>query len=115
MVLLVGQSEHGPGLADRVAAGRVGGCRTTAESVRQRFALEDLEAALGHRPRNRNRFSVVDGNAIPNWWPWVCSDPPDGGVRWTMHLLADEIQRLWIVASTSHETVRKVVKIPSSH
>ena len=36
--------------------------------------------------------------------------PPAGFGRWTLHLLADPLVSLEIVASISHETVRQTLK-----
>lgn len=109
MLLLVDQGGHSPGLADRVAAERVGVNRTTVENIRQRFVLEGLEAALGCRARSRSRSRVVDGEGGAQLVAMACSEP-DGRARWTLHLLADELRRRRIVALISHETVRKVQK-----
>lgn len=40
----------------------------------------------------------------------VCSEAPDGRVRWTLRLLADRLVQLDVVDSISHETVRRVLK-----
>jgi len=39
-----------------------------------------------------------------------CGKVPAGQVRWTLRLLADELVRLEIVDSVSHETVRQALK-----
>jgi hypothetical protein len=40
----------------------------------------------------------------------VCSTPPAGQARWSLRLLADEVVRLSIVDTISHETVRRTLK-----
>jgi hypothetical protein len=36
--------------------------------------------------------------------------PPEGRVRWTLHLLADRLVQLEVVDTISHETVRQALK-----
>ena len=110
VLLLVDQGGHGPGYADRVAAERVEMHPRTVEKIRRRCVLEGLDAALGRRKRSRNRSRVLDGEAEAQLIAIACSGPPEGRARWTLHLLADEMQRRRIVASVSHETVRRVLK-----
>ena len=77
---------------------------------RERCVLEGLDAALGRKKRSRERSVVLDGEAQAQLVAIACSEPPAGRSRWTLHLLRDELQRRKIVASVSHETVRKVLK-----
>jgi hypothetical protein len=44
----------------------------------------------------------------------VCWAPPAGRSRWTLRLLADEVGRLEIVDTISHETVRQTLKKTNS-
>ena len=39
----------------------------------------------------------------------ACSQPPDGCVRWTLRLLAEQLVELGYVETVSHETVRQVL------
>lgn len=110
VLLLVDQGEHGPGHPDRVVAERMEIGHRTVEKIRQRCVLEGLEAALGRHPRSRERASVLDGEGEAKLVAMACSEPPEGCARWTLHLLADELQRRRVVASISHETVRQVLK-----
>ena len=65
---------------------------------------------LGHRQRSRDRAPVLDGEGEAQLVAIACSEPPDGRVRWTLHLLADELKHRKVVHTISHETVRKVLK-----
>ena len=40
----------------------------------------------------------------------ACSAAPDGRVRWTMQLLADEVVRLKYIESISHTSIHTVIK-----
>jgi hypothetical protein len=44
----------------------------------------------------------------------ACSALPDGHARWALRLLADELVRLEVVDSISHETVRRTLKKTTS-
>ena len=110
LLLLVDQGEHGPGYIDRDAADHVGVSRRTAESVRERCVLEGLDSALERRKRSRERSVVLDGEAEAQLVAMACSKPPKGRVRWTLHLLCDELQKRKVVLSVSHESVRQVLK-----
>ena len=110
VLLLVDEGEHGPSLIDREAAERVEMHWRTVEKIRQRCVLEGLEAALGRRKRSRDRSRALDGEAEAQLIAMACSDPPEGSARWTLHLLAEELETRGVVASVSHETVRQVLK-----
>ena len=110
LLLLADQSEDGPGLADREVAERVGVSRPTVENVRRRCVQEGLDRVLTRARRSRERSRVLDGEAEAHLLAIACSEAPEGRARWTLHLLADELQRRRIVASVSHETVRQVLK-----
>jgi transposase len=109
-LLPVDRGEHGPGHSDRVAADRAGMAVRTVERLRERCVREGLEAALERRRRSRECSRVLDGEAEARLVAVACSEPPEGCARWTLHLLADEMKRLRVVETVSHETVRRVLK-----
>ncbi len=39
-----------------------------------------------------------------------CNEPPRGGAKWSLRMLADKMVELEYVESLSHETVRRVKK-----
>ena len=114
ILLLADQGEHGPAEPDHEIAKQVRVWRTTVEKVRKRCVQEGLEAALERRKRSRVRSSVLDGEGEAQLIAIACSEPPAGRARWTLRLLSDELQRREVVQSISHETVRRVLKKPSS-
>ena len=114
ILLRADQGEHGPGERDTEIAKQVGVTRQNVEHIRKRCVLEGLEAALGRHKRSRERGLVLDGAGEARLIAIACSPPPAGWARWTLHLLRDELQRLKVVQSISHETVRKVLKKTSS-
>ena len=42
----------------------------------------------------------------------ACSDPPQGGARWNLHLIADRLVQLECIDSISHERIRQALKKP---
>jgi transposase len=83
--------------------------RPTVERLRKRAATEGVEAALCDRPRWENRHGKLDGEADARLTALRCSEPPEGRVRWTLHLLADTFSEQEDV-SVSYELVRRTLK-----
>ncbi|MDX8411081.1 MAG: helix-turn-helix domain-containing protein [Mariprofundaceae bacterium] len=110
VLLLVDEGEHGPGLADRVAAEQVGYRRRTVEQIRERCVMEGLSSALERRKRIRERSRTLDGDGEARLVSLACSDAPPGRSRWTLQLLADQLIALEVVDTISHECVRQVLK-----
>lgn len=65
--------------------------RPTVEWLRKRAVVEGVEAALHDRPRWENRHGKLDGEPEARLTAMRCSEPPEGRVRWTLHLLADTL------------------------
>jgi transposase len=81
----------------------------TVGRVRQRFVEEGVEAALSERPRP-GKTALLDAKQEAYVIATVCASPPEGHARWSLRLLADEVVRLSIVDTISHETVRRTLK-----
>jgi hypothetical protein len=71
---------------------------------------EGLGAALERKPRVREKARVLDGDGEAHLVALMCSEPPAGQSRWTLHLLGNRLVELGIVESISHEAVRQVLK-----
>jgi transposase len=110
ILLWTDESALGEGLRDSQAAQRVGMNERTVSRLRQRFVERGLEAALEREPRSRERRRVLDGGGEAQLVALMCSDPPSGRARWTLHLAADRLVELGVVDSISHESVRQVLK-----
>lgn len=83
----------------------------TVAGIRERFVAQGLEAALNRKPQERpSQQPLFDGEAEAHLIALRCSEPPSGHARWTLRLLADKVVELNIVASASHETVRRTLK-----
>lgn len=110
ILLWADEGNHGPGLLDSEVADRVGVNERTVSRLRQRCVEEGLDAALERKARVREKARVLDGDGEAHLVALMCSEPPAGQSRWTLHLLGDRLVELGIVESISHEAVRQVLK-----
>ena len=81
----------------------------TVLRVRRRGVEEGLEATLARKRRDRVYERRLDGAQEARLIALACGVPPDGHARWSLRLLADELVRLAVVESVSHETVRQTL------
>jgi transposase len=100
-------------LSDEQIAGELGVGSATVGRVRQRFVEEGLEGALNERPRAPKRRKLT-GKQEAHIIAVACSKAPEGHARWTLRLLANKVVELGLADSYSHETVRRLLKKPSS-
>lgn len=111
ILLAVDESDDGPKGKDADVARMLGVCVRTIESLRQRFVLEGLDAALERKKRERPSVEkIFDGEKEAKLIAIACGQKPPGRVRWTMQLLADRVVTLKIVGACSRETVRRTLQ-----
>ena len=104
-------SAAGAGWTDRQIVEALGVGERTVQAIRQRCVEEGLDAALERKKQCRpSRQRVLDGAKEARLVALCCGKVPAGQARWTLRLLADELVRLEIVDSISHETVRQALK-----
>ena len=111
VLLKADAGEHGPAWTDEqiVEAFELGSC--TVQSIRKRFVEEGLDAAIERKKQCRpSRQRVLDGEKEAKLVAICCSEAPEGRTRWTLRMLGDELVRLEIVDSISHETIRQTLK-----
>ncbi len=53
---------------------------------------------------------MLDGDGEARLVALMCSEPPSGQSRWTVHLVRDRLIELNVVESISHESVRQGVQ-----
>jgi transposase len=82
----------------------------TIGRIRQLFVEEGLGAALNRKPHRRTKPRVLDGEQEAKLVAVCCSQAPEGRVRWTLKLLADQLVEMEIVKSIAPETVRQTLK-----
>jgi len=87
-------------------------CRVqTLENLRKRLVTEGFALALEGKKRPEPPTPCkLDGEAEAQLIALRLGKPPVGYGHWSLHLLADEMVRLEIVDTISHETVRQVLK-----
>jgi transposase len=81
----------------------------TVSNVKRRYLKGGLEQGLHDRPRPGAK-PKIDGEVEAHLIALVCSDPPEGQVRWTLRLLADKLVELELVESISHVAVGNALK-----
>ncbi len=86
-------------------------CRIqTVENIRKKCVLEGFDAALEHQKPQAPSVTLLDGEQEAKVIATRLGPPPKGYCKWTLRLLARKVVELEIVASVSHETVRKTLK-----
>jgi transposase len=111
ILLKADASEDGPAWVDRRIAEAFDVNVVTVENVRKRYVLEGFDAAVQRKKQCRpSRQRVLDGEKEARLVALCCSKVPAGRGRWTLRMLADELVKLEIVDSVSHETVRQTLK-----
>jgi transposase len=81
----------------------------TVRNVARRYMEGGLDDALFDQPRP-GQPELLDTKQKQRIIAMVCSDPPPGHARWTLHLIVDEARRMKIVSSISHETIRRLLQ-----
>jgi hypothetical protein len=102
------------GLRDAAICEQLHVCEATVGQVRRRFVQDGVDAAVSHRPQAKRKARALDGQAEAFLIAIVCSAPPAGQKRWTLHLLADRLVQQGYVDAISHETVRQTLKKTNS-
>ncbi|CAA9349405.1 MAG: Transposase [uncultured Gemmatimonadaceae bacterium] len=110
ILLKADQGEGGAAWSDAAIAGALEIHPATVARVRQQFVTEGLEAALARRAPRREYARKLDGEQEAHLVALTCGTPPEGHARWSLRLLADELVRLDVVDTISHETVRQTLQ-----
>ena len=114
ILLKADQGEGGAAWTDAAIAGALEVHLTTVARVRRAYVAAGLTAALERKTPERVYPRLLDGVAEAHLIAIACTKPPAGRERWTLRLLAEELVRLEIVETVSHETVRRTLKQTSS-
>lgn len=110
VLLKADHSEVGPGWSDAMIAGALDMHPSTVLRIRRQFIEAGLEATLERKRPDRVYERILDGEQEAHLIALTCSAPPDGHARWSLRLLADELVRLEVVETISHETVSQALK-----
>ncbi len=104
------QGEGGAAWADAAIAGALEIHPATVARVRQQYVAAGLEAALDRRAPRREYARKLDGAQEAHLVALACGAPPEGRERWSLRLLVDELVRLEVLDTVSHETVRRTLQ-----
>ena len=110
ILLKADHGEGGPGWSDAAIAGALDVNPSTVLRVRRQFVAEGLEPTLTRKRPDRDYVRTLDGRQEAKLIALACSEAPDGADHWSLRLLADELVRLEVVTTISHETVRQTLK-----
>ena len=114
ILLAVDQGGTGPALTDMQvvdALGVTGDGADLPARARRRAVEQGPMKALERRPRPFPPVpKKLDGEKEARLVQVACSVPPEGRVRWTVKLLAEEMVRLEVVETICGETVRQALK-----
>src|ERR671933_17360 len=80
------------------------------EQLKKRFVEEGFAAALYRKPVTNAHRRKITGDEEAHLIALCCSQAPEGRERWTLRMLADKMVELDIIASVSHETMRRTLK-----
>ena len=109
--MLLKADADGPAWIDSRIAEAYGSRVETVENLRKRLVTEGFELALQGKKRvTPPTPQLLNGKQEAQLIAMRLGKPPAGFGRWTLHLLADPLVSLEIVASISHETVRQTLK-----
>jgi transposase len=104
-------ADAGPAMTDRQINKALGVSVGQMEHLRKRLVEEGLDACLSRkRQEHPSIASMFDGEKEAKLIALACGRAPAGYAKWSLRLLADRAVELKIVESTSHETVRRVLK-----
>lgn len=92
------------GYTDKEIAKQTGASHRAVVDVRTRFALHGLERALFDAPRS-GKPPTFTGKHEAQIVALACTEAPEGCVRWTMQLLAEQAMKDGIVTTISPQTV----------
>jgi hypothetical protein len=114
ILLKADHGEGGPGWSDAAIVGALDVDPSTVLRVRRQFVAEGLAPTLERKRPDRVYERRLDGEQEAKLVALACSETPGGADRWSLRLLADELVRLEVVETISHETVRQTLKKTSS-
>jgi hypothetical protein len=107
-ILLLADAGH----TDAEIITALGCCRPVVWAMRKRYAQGDFDTIIDvlHEAPRQGRPVRIDSRVESQITMIACSDPPPGAARWTLHLIADQLVKLEMVDSISHERVRQALK-----
>lgn len=114
ILLLADADRPGGGCNDQTISREVRVSEVTVQNVRKRFVEGGVRAGLYRKEQHNRKARRLDGDAEAFLVATVCSAPPRGKARWSLHLLAARLVAQGHAEGVSHETVRQALKKTNS-
>ena len=114
ILLTANHGEGGPGWSDAAIGGALDVNPSTVLRVRRQFVTAGLAATLARKRPDLFSQRALDGKQEAKLIALASAETPDGAERWSLRFLADELVRLDMIATISHETVRQTLKKTTS-
>ena len=108
LILLKADNSQGEEMPEEQIAREVGCCTATVRNTKLQFAKGDRIKVIEEKPRS-GRPKTIHGEIEAHIIATACSAPPEGRVRWTLHLIADKVVTL-TEEPCSHTSVAKTLK-----
>src|SRR5262245_64414321 len=89
------------------------GYEVTTQKVQQLkklFGEKGFDTALSRKSVTNDNRRKITGDEEAHLIALCCSQAPEGRERWTLRMLADKMVELDVIASVSHETIRRTLK-----
>ncbi len=108
LILLKADTSEKAAMEEDQIAHEVGCSLSTVHNIKLRFAKGERLRTIEDRPRS-GRPKQIHGEVEAHIIATACSSPPEGRVRWTLHLIAEKVVAL-TGADCSHMSVARTLK-----
>jgi transposase len=108
--ILLASDENGENLPAAAVAKAYHCHAKTVYNLRQQFVEQGFSAAIERKKYATPGPRKMDGRTEARLVALACEETPAGVSRWSLRLLSEKMVDLGIVASISHETVRRTLK-----
>lgn len=93
LILLKADMSQKSSIPEEQIAREVGCCVSTVRNTKLQFAKGDRLKVIEEKARS-GRPKTIHGEIEAHIIATACSSPPEGRVRWTLHLIADRVVAL---------------------
>mgnify|MGYP001564570675 CR=1 FL=1 len=104
ILILLDKGETGDGIAEKINVHR-----DTVYNVKRRYFKEGLNLALSEKQRP-GQPQKYDHKKKAEIIAYACTNPPEGRKRWTIRLLAEEMQKHRGFKTVNRESIRLTLK-----
>lgn len=108
LILLKADTSQGGSIPEEQIAKEVGCCISTVINTKLQFAKGDRLKVVEEKARS-GRPKTIHGEVEAHIIATACSSPPEGRVRWTLHLIADKVVAL-TEEPCSHMAIARTLK-----